>query len=391
LGVEVLANNIPFKIKKGIAAPYYPVTATALSGTAIDVSSAQYYTTLLSADTTYTFTNAPSAGEVASFALEITGPATAAGYDIANATYDNVSFSVAAYDTAPLGVSFKPDGTEMYIAGNQGDTIDQYSLSTGFDLSTASYTQSTSIAAVATVPAEVLFNDTGTKMYVLNQGDDTIYEYSLSTAWDITTKSATAQTGFVGTQAADPVSMTFNDNGTKLYVVDRNNDKLYQYSLSTAYDITTLSYDSILLDIATGGEDIPWGVTFNGDGSAVYVVGQTNDTIYKYNCSSPYNIGGASYNSESFSVSSQEGSPTSIKFNSTGSKMYVVGYANDTVYQYTTQGSSSAYTITWPTNIKWDGGSAPTSPDVGAKDLYIFFTLDGGVTYFGKKAGEGIS
>lgn len=53
--------------------------------------------------------------------------------------------------------------------------------------------------------------------------------------------------------------------------------------------------------------------------------------------------------------------------------------------------SSGSYAITWPTSIKWEGGSAPANTASGATDLYTFITVDGGTTYFGKKALTGVS
>jgi hypothetical protein len=51
--------------------------------------------------------------------------------------------------------------------------------------------------------------------------------------------------------------------------------------------------------------------------------------------------------------------------------------------------NSSAYALTWPSSIKWHGGSTP-SVNAG-KAVYTFITTDGGTTYFGKLAGEGIA
>jgi len=53
--------------------------------------------------------------------------------------------------------------------------------------------------------------------------------------------------------------------------------------------------------------------------------------------------------------------------------------------------TSGDYAITWPTSIKWEGGSAPANTASGATDLYTFITVDGGTTYFGKKALTGVS
>ena len=53
--------------------------------------------------------------------------------------------------------------------------------------------------------------------------------------------------------------------------------------------------------------------------------------------------------------------------------------------------NSSSYALTWPSSIKWQGGSTPSATAAGKTDLYTFITVDGGTTYFGKKAVEGLS
>jgi sugar lactone lactonase YvrE len=47
--------------------------------------------------------------------------------DLENASYHGVSFSVSSEESNPQGLFFKPDGTKMYVIGDYGDTIYQYS------------------------------------------------------------------------------------------------------------------------------------------------------------------------------------------------------------------------------------------------------------------------
>jgi len=51
--------------------------------------------------------------------------------------------------------------------------------------------------------------------------------------------------------------------------------------------------------------------------------------------------------------------------------------------------NSSGYALTWPSSVKWHEGSAP-GVNAG-KSVYVFITTDGGTTYYGKLAGEGIA
>jgi sugar lactone lactonase YvrE len=255
--------------------------------------------------------------------------------DLTNASYDSVSFSVAGQDTIPSSVSFKSDGTKMYVAGTANDTIYQYSLSTAWDVSTLSYDNvSFSVASQAGQP-KAFFKPDGTKFYVADNGTDAVYEYVMSSAWDLSSSSYTGTSFSVNGQDATPQGLTFKPDGTKMYVVGFTNTSIFQYSLSTAWDLSTASYDSISFDFSsqeTQGR-IP---AFNPDGTKMFFLGTANDTVYQYTLSTAWDVSSASYDSVSFSVSSQEAVPLGLAFKSDGSKMYVVGSSSDTIYQYST-------------------------------------------------------
>ena len=60
------------------------------------------------------------------------------------------SFSVALQENNPQGIAFNNDGTKMFVVGFDGDDVNEYTLSTGFDVSTASFVDSFSVAAQET-------------------------------------------------------------------------------------------------------------------------------------------------------------------------------------------------------------------------------------------------
>ena len=64
---------------------------------------------------------------------------------------------------------------------------------------------------------------------------------------------------------------------------------------------------------------------------------------------------------------------------------------NGESFIYMAIASDSAGSLTWPTEVKYPAGTAPTSPAVGKKDIFNFMTVDGGTSYLGKKAVEGLS
>lgn len=76
-----------------------------------------------------------------------------------------------------------PDGLNAYVCGTVNDSIYQYALSTAWDISTATYVRT--LVSVWNV-SEIAFNPAGTKLYASDDAS-TITQYTLSTAWDIST------------------------------------------------------------------------------------------------------------------------------------------------------------------------------------------------------------
>mgnify|MGYP003638591614 CR=1 FL=1 len=347
-----------------------------------DVSTGNYFATTPSVSAQYDFSNA---GDTQTFQLEVTG--NQVGYDLANAAYDSKIFSVSGQEVTPNGVTFNTDGTKMFICGSNGDEVNEYALSTSFDISTASFTTNFSVSAQETAPEDIVFKPDGTKMYIIGRTGDDISQYSLSTAYDISTASFDSVSFSVSAQAAFPTGMRFNNDGTKVFICDRNNHSLFQYSLSTAYDISTASYDSVSFDLSAQFE-APTAISLNGDGTKMFTISANTRLMYQYSLSTAFDLSSISYDSVTFALENSAGDPAGMTFNSDGTKMYVADYNTDSVYQYST---ATAMTITWDADIQWAGGTAPDSPASGEKDLYTITTDDGGTTYVGVQSGDNFS
>ena len=160
--------------------------------------------------------------------------------------------------------------------------MNEYNLSTAFDISTATYVQNFSVASQEDVPTDVKFNNDGTKMYVIGVSGDDVNEYSLSTAFDVSTASY-VQLFSVASQETAPTGLTFNNDGTKMYVIGNTGDDVNEYNLSTAFDISTASY--VQRFIVSSQETTPLGIAFSNDGTKMFVIGQTGDDVNEYNLS----------------------------------------------------------------------------------------------------------
>ena len=253
-------------------------------------------------------------------------------WDVSTASYDSVSFSITAQETSPTGLFFKDDGTKFYIVGTNADTVFQYSCSTAWDISTASYdSKSFSVATQDTAPNGLSFKNDGTKFYIIGGSNDAVYQYSCSTAWDVSTASYDSKSFIIGTQESSLAGLFFKPDGTKFYVIGTTNDTVYQYSLLTPWDVST-TYAAYFY--VGGQETVATDIQFKPDGTKFYIIGSTTDTIYQYSCSTAWDLSTASYDSKSFSVATQETSPGGFFFKPDGTKFYIVGSFTDTVYQY---------------------------------------------------------
>lgn len=376
-----MANDKDFIVKNAVEVGGSTKTTlgTITSGT-VDLSTGNYFSETLAANTTYAFSNA---GDVQSFQLEVTGANAA---DFSTTTYDSVSFSASSQDATCTGLFFKPDGTTMYVVGGVNNSIFQYTLSTAWDLSTASYaSKSFNVTSQDAEPNQVWFKSDGTKMYMIGYDSDNVWQYSLSTAWDVSTASYDSVSFSVGSQETLPKGLCFNPNGTKLYITGTATDKIYQYTLSTAWDLSTASYDSKNLSVALN----PSGVFINSDGTKIYSVDQTNDDVNEYTLSTPFDISTGGSSTATISVNGQDTSAQDLFFSSDFTKMYMIGNSTDSVYQYSV--GQTTYTITWPTSIEWAGGVSPAAPATGETDLFSISTDDGGTTYQGFKVADNLS
>ena len=292
-------------------------------------------------------------------------------WDISTAAYANKSFSVVGQEATPNDVFFKPDGTKMYITGLTGDDVNEYDLSTAWDVSSASFLQLFSVAAQATSPQGLFFKPDGTKMYIVGSNSDSVYEYDLSTAWDVSTASY-LQNFSVAAQETQPSSVFFKPDGTKMYVSGYTGRDVNEYDLSTAWDVSTASFLQLFSVLAQGF--YPAGLSFKPDGTKMYIVDWGDDEVDEYDLSTAWDVSTASF-LQSFSVAAQDGSPQGLFFKPDGSVFYIAGNTNDTVYQYTVGGFSVAAQEASPTGLffKPDGTKmyiiGITGDDVNEYDL----------------------
>ena len=270
----------------------------------------------------------------------LTSPDATEAYSINGATYDSVSFDVTQ-DSTITGMCFNDDGTKMYVCGESSDKVYQYSLSSAYDLSTASYDSvSLDVSSQQGAPRSVVFNNDGSALYIVGTSAAAVHQYTLSTEYDLSTGSYASKTVSVSTQELYPCGVIFNNDGASMYVVGSQNETVYQYTLSTPFDVSTASYASKSLD-GSSEQRSSTGLAFNSDGTKIFIIGETPTKIFQYTLSSAYDMSTGSYDSVSYTYS--EGTvPRDIVWGNSGNKFYIPDSGPDDIYQYTAGGGASS-------------------------------------------------
>ena len=300
--------------------------------------------------------------------------------------YSGLSKSITAEETNPTGLFISSDGVNMYVNGSTGDDVNQYTLSTAFNVSTATYVRTFSTAAQDSAPQDVFFKPDGLTMFILGGTNDVVFQYTLSSAWDISTASYASKSFSVAAQDTTSTGLWFKTDGTTMYMVGTGTDTVYQYTLGTAWDVSTASYASISFDISAQ-EGTPNQVNLSADGLTMWVLGAAGDDINEYTLGTAWNVSTATF-VNNFYIGFQETASTGMFIDSTAAnRVYIVGTTNDTVFQYNTATNSiSAVTDVFNTtsNARVQGNLAVQSNAYVDGTLVVQGTASfGGASTFG--------
>ena len=291
-------------------------------------------------------------------------------WDVTSTTTLVYTLDISSYESSPRDVRFKiDDGTKMFVIGSTGDGIDTFTLSTGWDISTASHTAFDSLSTENDVPRGFDFSPDGTKMVVAANTDDELLYYTLSTAWTISSKTyqglyhtspSLVDSAYVlssgptyyynksGISIQIPNSVRYINSGNGISILDGNQGssqyhaKVVTYTLGQSYNGLSI-IDGLLLDFTTqeGTGSYSYDLKFNNDGTKVYAVAVSDDKIYQWTLDTPYTFSSNNYGmtydgtSSSFDTLVGETSLRGMSFNDVGDRLFITGTATDKIWEFT--------------------------------------------------------
>ena len=274
------------------------------------------------------------------------------------------------------GIHFNDDGTKMFLlyqGGTHGDDhtyINQYNLSTPFDISTATYAGDSARCYLDYGDAtgsgtnrvfDLEFSSDGLKLFTVygsgsNIGGadrDGIYRFDLTSAFDISTCTFANTTTDLdsadlqdGSLAGDRLGATetikqkgnrsqgisFNDDGTKVFISHKATDasgtgRILEYNLSTAYDVSTLTLNTNAGIQVGSGSNNYMTMTFGLDGKRIFVVDHNGYTVTQITIGSSFDLSSTSTTDGTVNLhtltSSNVSQPRGIAFSTNGLKMFI--------------------------------------------------------------------
>ena len=290
------------------------------------------------------FTVANSTTDTLEF-LDFTTVGASEGWDLTTATFDK-RLDTGTTPTDPTAMTMSSDGTKIFIANALGGTgeriVHSWTLSTAYDIGTATYDSITLDTAAQSTKAifSIALGDSGTKLYIYHGSDKTVYQYNLSVADDLSTATYSGRSREMPHFAE---AILWNDVGTRFYFLQTpSTDRIFEWSVSTAWQID--STFTLLTTFFTPTQIRGRALTFKPDGLRMYLANTNTNLINQFDLSSAFDLSTVSDSGITFSVNSETNEPTSIDFKSDGTVFWVAGIDNE-INQYTIPATASSEDI----------------------------------------------
>lgn len=207
---------------------------------------------------------------------------------------------------SPSGIHFRPDGLKMFICGDAQDSVNAYSLTVPFDVSTAVFLAEEFRESFGV--RDVTMTADGLTMYLVISDPEgppvpgvhgKFRQYSLGVAFDLTTvafvRDAVVISG--GGMVVNPLSVTVTALGERIVIggyTDTNPLRavLDQFRMQTPENLSTLIHEDSIAILNAVFDTVTQGVAFSSDGLTFYATTNTQPGTYQATCPIAFDIRG---------------------------------------------------------------------------------------------------
>ena len=241
----------------------------------------------LSNDGTKMFVVSETAKKVYEYALNTP-------FSLKRVVFTGNEFDLSGQTDEPKDILISPDGLKMFIGARDNDEILEYNMTDPNSLFPGNVADSgftLDYSSVGTNGTGFDFSPDGLNIIFIDTGPDKAFLFTANTAFTFEDGTVITTKEFdLSSESTNPRGVKWSADGLRFFVVDRTNETIFQYRMTTAFDVSTASFsgDSFF----TGDQDAnPLGMTFSSDGLKIYVVGITTDSIYEYDLSNAFQFG----------------------------------------------------------------------------------------------------
>lgn len=268
----------------------------------------------------------------------LTGIRLSSGYTpIDSFTYTNVSFNPAPGQTSIRNFEINSIGDKIVGVGVQPNNVSQYTMQIPYDLGT---TISDNITLPLNFePSAVLYNNDGRRLFVLNREDNIICEYNLPNNYNINGASLlrTRNLNNLVSGITSPRDCVFSPDGLKLFVLVSG--VVYELITPIAYRIDLLVYNGVNFDHSNffySNSRFAQAIAFNDTGDQMFFADSNTNLIYQVSLQVPFSManGNITNDNVSLDIDGQTTIIQGIKFNNNGTRLYTTGSISRRIFQY---------------------------------------------------------
>lgn len=161
-------------------------------------------------------------------------------------------------------IEWGDSGNKLYVLSAASRKVYEFNVSSPYDIKTAVYSNN-NIDTQSLTPEDITFKPDGTRMYEI--ASNIVYEYTISSPWDLSTAHYLGV--HVGTYTIANTDIKFKSDGTKMYTTDASDGKIHVYTLDPAWSIASIVHTS---DTLAGAPSSINGMHFTSDGSKLYTL-----------------------------------------------------------------------------------------------------------------------
>jgi hypothetical protein len=185
-----------------------------------------------------------------------------------------------------VGVFWKDDGLRVWTVRDSSNRCDQHDVSPAWSIVPGTWTNRVSDITNFGDPRAVWLPPDGTKIIYLT-GSGVLFQFPLSTPFDLSTIGAQTNK-FIGSGHQD---MYFSVDGLTVWVYQSSTNTLKEFAMTIAFDVTTLNVIPVATFVLTADISLINSFRFSANGKILYAIGQpSSGTLVQWTLTTAFDI-----------------------------------------------------------------------------------------------------